>query len=228
MIFSTKRLIRVAVLLSIVCALFCLCYIDNNIGCYDQFIVNDIEYKTIISERLGKDYYFGDIYFDGEKLFFDHSNNFFLYSLLPETERGYNPEVEIKADNDDVKIAFLREKLSDEIMSQNTGIKFVVYDDNYFYESELRCTSLPIMAINTQSDIPDSKDVSVAASMSLFDNEARGSSRLKSSEGFIHIRGATAIFYPKKSYKLSLTKTAKDGVEGKNKLSLLGMRADDD
>ena len=103
--------------------------------------------------------------------------------------------------------------------------RLAAYNDSFYHEYALVCTTLPLMNIESDTQVGD-EDVPVH--MTLFDNRKGAAQRLTQSDGDMHIRGGSTRTYPKKGYKLSLTKESLGNNVRLNKVSLLGMRQDDD
>jgi hypothetical protein len=167
------------------------------------------------------------IRFNDEELFFDVENGFCLYSLVGKSRKAYNPGVKLEGGSSDCQIAFLENGISDELIASAGDIPFIMYDDSSYYEGRLECTTLPIMSISTEDDIPDNKEP-VSMFMQLYDNELGAANRLVTSDGDIHTRGATSMADPKKNFRISLTTESVGGSKRDNDLGLLGLRKDED
>ena len=193
---------------------------------YNKCIFDEVFFTNITSTRsLNNDLVYS-ISFNNEELFFDSTNNFYLYSLIKDSSESYNPTINIVSDYPDIKVAF-NSAINSEIIESDQDISIIVYNDDYYYESKLKCTTLPIISINTNSNISDSKYESTEMNFKIYDNRPNVFTRLTDSEGSIHIRGASSLIYPKRSFRLALSYT-KNGNITKNKISLLGMRKDED
>jgi hypothetical protein len=181
-----------------------------------------------------------DIYFDEFPLQYDSVNNRWYYSLIAASRTSYDPNVVLYTDGSysaKADIAFEESTLDIALISSNTHIPFIVYTDEYYYKSELVCTTLPLVTITTNnyatsgehSDTPigiDDTDIAIR----VFDNREgiTSSERVTTSDATAHIRGNSSTFYDKKSYKVSLTQQSLGDNTRSNDLSLLGMRSDDD
>lgn len=136
-----------------------------------------------------------------------------------------NPYVEAKSGEKNLKLAFLEDEISSEGIKNNETISFLAYTGDVYCTYYLKCTTLPLMNIECPAEILDD---SVPMKITLFDNSINAAERLVCSEGEIHLRGATAMAYPKKGFRFSLNIESPGGSIRPNHISLLGMRQDDD
>ena len=224
---NTKRTIQIIILIFLLCAGIYL-FLGKNVGSsYNNLITDDKTINGIVSSRTFCDTLFSSIMFNDEELLYDANGDYYFYSLIQGSSHSYNPEVNVISDSSDLKIVFNSSISSDDI-ANNNAISFVVYNDSYYYSSALKCTTLPVISINTDSDIPESKEESTTMKFQIYDNSIGASERVITSDGTIHVRGASSLIYPKKSYRLSLSYTQKNGNVKNNKVSLLGLRKDED
>ena len=223
---SNKRKVTILVIaLAVILMAFFLVYKGVTYS-YKSCVVDSDELEEIKDSRSRNDSLNCDIYFNGEQLFYDEVNNVYYYSLVEGDFKAFNPSVIVMSNYADEKIAFSGNITSEGIADNNT-ISVIVYDDDRYFETGLKCTTLPIMSIDTEEEISQSPEVSVGMSMTLFDNRAGITKRVQSSAGKTHVRGATTLANPKKNLRISLTTSTEEDAK-KNKLSLLGMRKDDD
>ena len=174
-----------------------------------------------------------DIYFNDEKLIYDHSTNTFYYSVV---------------DNDDKLTVSLPSSSFKTVLQNMTPKVFVCTDSNDDYKliiaqkkrisvSNLVFTTLPVMNIDVSAEsvenlgLDDTYAINdyETVSMTLFDNASdfSGTSRTKELPAKIHTRGGTTINAPQKSYRLSLIGDSKKH-SSKTKDNLLNLREDDD
>lgn len=209
--------------------------------------------KIKAARMLVQDNLLDDIKFDQFSLAYDSKNNRWFYSLVKGSDTASNPFVTLKAEKG-AKVLFEECKVDEEWISLNKSIHFIVYTDESYFESEIVCTTLPLMEIsvtdsnygievNTRADENESENplglsdagepikfADTDIHIKLFDNQANlaDSSRITQSSAKAHIRGNSSVIDKKKSYKLSLRKESIGNNIRKNDVSLLGMRADDD
>ena len=223
---NRKSFFKIGILAAALGLLLLMVIYDQKGDRLNKCIVSEDEYQKILSTRAPATSFSGSISLNDEELFFDRQKNFVLYSLVQKDKWAYNPVVKVDNGSDNMRIAFMDEEINDDLIKENGSIRFVVFDECTYFESELKCTTLPIMSISTKDFIPESKSESTSMCMKLFDNG--DFSKVQSSDGTIHVRGASSVIYPKKNYRISLNKTSSNGEITKNKLSLLNMPSDDD
>lgn len=218
---------KISCIILLVLSIFlCVFFISWDVGTgrYNDMIVDTGEFENIISLRTESDGLVDEIIFDEELLFCDEKNNIYYYSLVEDSSSSNNPYIKLTAHNN-LKIAFLNEKITEDIIKNNMTIDFIVYTDQYYHQYGLKCTTLPLMNISCLEEIGDD---SVDMNIVLFDNGEDVIDRFTLSDGTIHVRGASTRGLPKKSYRISLVQTSLGGNKRNNNVSLLGMRQDDD
>ncbi len=167
-----------------------------------------------------------DIYFDGEKLFYDPGSHTYYYSLVEGSSSAFDPRVRLITVRENARVAFTS-GITQELIESNTPILFSVYNDVGYELFYLCCTTLPLLNVDCESEyIGSSADEPM--DITLFDNREGAPRRLVESEGLIHKRGGSSAAFPKIGYKISLKKDSVGGSRRNNTVSLLGMRQDDD
>lgn len=164
--------------------------------------------------------------FNGYSLPFNKSEGIFYLPVDRVNTAWENGEIQSKTKN--VEIAFLdnlAEYSKEEAVSSNTEYRFLAIKDNVYREYRLVFTGLPMMEINIngEGEIEGEYDVN----MTLYDSSTK-SDWVKESNAIIRVRGNTSRLYPKQAYKMELYNYNSSGVKKNNKLSLLGMREDND
>lgn len=165
------------------------------------------------------------IRFDGQTLVYDASADTFYYSLIEDSATAYNPYIQLQT-SERAQIAILSDEISGETIASNQAAQMIVYTDTSYYCYHLICTTLPLMNLVCSGEIGMDEDADVT--MELYDNRAQATARVFTSDGKIHVRGATTSTFPKKGYRISLTTESTGGNTRGNDVSLLGMRQDDD
>lgn len=220
-----KRIGMALLLISGVLAVYLICFLGNPLRLED-ISVSEEQLDALISSRHVSDSSMLDaLFFDGQQLVFDASSDTFYYSLVEGSKNGYNPYIKKKTADKDVSLAVPDAQITAEDIRENRTLRLIAFDATAYYEYSLKCTTLPLMNIECAEEIGD-EDVSMH--MTLFDNRIGAAQRFTESDGDIHIRGGSTTAYPKKGYKLSLTKESLADNKRLNKVSLLGMRQDDD
>lgn len=154
----------------------------------------------------------------------------FYFSLPGGDPRALDPVVEALG-SEKLSIVFPQTTIDEAFLRTGEPIPFTVYTADRFARGSLYLTTLPVMNVTvTEPDAEGSFAVydrnARDAEMTLIDN--RENLRLVHSETTIRVRGASSSFTPKQSYRLSLFSASVGGNIRKNKLSLLGMRQDED
>ena len=225
------RTLQILLFLSTIIAIICCLFTLKSETSYNKLLIDSETYDELIASKTLSNECSYSIYFNDNEIFYDTQNNFYLYSLVSGGINSYNPTVYVVASDgsqdNDYKIAFLSD-ISQDSIARGDSIPLIIYSDNYYFTSELQCTTLPVISINTFEDITDSKDIKTEMEFSLFDNRSNVSDRFFSSQGQIHVRGSSSMVFPKKSYRIFLSYITNNGEEKKNKYSLLGMRKDED
>lgn len=211
----------------------CLIWLSGNSVRYTECIVEQEEFEEIISGRAEAAGLIDALIFDEEVLFFDGVSRTFYYSLVEGNGDAYDPKVELIGKDGNLKLAFLADEITPEMIQNNREAVFLAYTDEEYSTYYLKCTTLPMMHIVCEG-IPTADEIGVddpprPMHMTIFDNRRGAVSRITVSDGEINVRGASSkYYYPKKGYKLSLTQESAGDHLRTNALSLLGMRQDND
>ncbi|MCM1183978.1 MAG: CotH kinase family protein [Roseburia sp.] len=209
---------------SIIMAVYLTCFRDNPQR-YSQHLISEERYTDIIAARSREEGLLEELIFDEQTLLCDNTSRTFYYSLVEGSSSAYDPYVKIRGTEGNLRLAFSDGAITEEGIRDNRTISVLAYTDSGYEEYALKCTLLPIMNIECDREIGDAY---VPMTMTLFDNRRDTASRVTVSEGEIHIRGASARDFPKKSYRISLKTVSLGGNIRTNQVSLLGMRQDDD
>lgn len=113
-----------------------------------------------------------------------------------------------------------------QLIRDNADIEFLIYNDTEFSTYHMIFTGLPVIDIYTGGGIAN-QEQEIAGHAVFYDTNF-SSQGISSSDYNGHIRGNMSTLFPKKGYKINLTKRNADGSVKKNKLSLFGLRKDDD
>lgn len=219
-----KKIISIIVLMASIITILLLGGFGKKVT-YNDCIISNAQAEDVISKREEVAYIIDDLYFGEEKLFFDNSDKTFYYSLIEKDSNAYNPCIRAEGQAEHVQVIFLESNLSEEVIKNNETISILVYTDETYCRYYLKCTTLPLMNIECQEEIPEEY---ISMEMTLFDNSEGSARRLVHSDGNIRIRGGNAKSYPKKAFRLSLVTESLGYNTRSNHVSLLGMRQDDD
>ena len=213
---------------------------------YSECVVSKEQFERIREERTEACDLLEELVFEEEALFFDPSDRTFYYSLNEESREGRNPGVRAKGGGGPVKIVFLEEDrpegqagekdgaaagITEDEIRNNRSISVLAYTGDRYAEYVLRCTTLPLMNIETDAEVQSGEQIgeeAVSMRVTLYDNRAGAAQRVTVSDGSIHVRGNTTKLLPKKGYRFSLTQESVGDHTRSNAVSLLGMRQDDD
>ena len=216
----------VLVIISVVVLAYVLYHFDNSAR-FSKFYVDTNEFEQIISSRTQATNDLLDaVVFDDEKLFFDPSADTFYYSLQEGDSDAYNPYIKWGTHNN-TSLVILEQDITGEVIKNNRTIQMLAYNDHEYKQYKLKCTTLPLLNINCSEEIISDIE-KFPMDITLFDNRKGAVSKVTHSDGTIHVRGASAQSYPKKSFRFSLTQNSLGGNSRENHVSLLGMRQDDD
>lgn len=216
------KIILLAILLIILC---CITVLQKQ-HIFSEYIVTEKELVSIKSMRAeSSESLLLALNFNENTLFYDSKAQTFYYSIIEGDVDSYNPPLTFEATADSVSLALGPASITEETISSNTVITVIAYNEKYFSQYSLKCTTLPLMNILCEEEISDD---AVSMQLQLFDNRKDCTIRNIDSEGLIHLRGATTKRFPKKGYRISLTENKKNGNIVSNKCNLLGMRNDDD
>lgn len=165
---------------------------------------------------------------NGYETVYDQGSDSWYYSLIENHKSAFNPTVKYKARSEDVHVVFFDSEITDIRMEQNLPMKMIAYDDSDYHIYEIVCTNLPLLSItyNEKKQITQTEDTKIE--ITLFDNRKDATNRITTSIGEMHIRGATSVGYPKKGYKFTLFQETLGNNTRRNKVSLLGMRQDEE
>ena len=162
--------------------------------------------------------------FNGYPAFFDDPDSTFYYSLVENDSDAYNPFVHIYGNSKQVRIALTKGSISPESIEHALPLHIIAYDDHVYREYRIRCTTLPLMNIESEIESIHGTQKDRDLKMTLFDNRAEARQRLINMQGLIHVRGndSTTVF-PKQGYKMTLSQLSPGKHNREMDLSLLGM-----
>ena len=157
---------------------------------------------------------------------FDDESNTFYVPLDMETDQW--EKLEFISGQQEYGILFSEDITTYDkqtVIADGKKIPFTVYDSNSWATYYVVFTGLPIIDLATNEGFYAVEEITGSAVFYDTDFTLHG---VEKSEYKAHIRGNTSRMFPKKGYKLNLTYINEYGVEDGNKLSLFGMRKDDD
>ena len=215
-----SMIILTIVLVAVMAGIAILAYFPTG-NRFSQKVAGEEQIENIKESRTEDEAFLAELIFDGQKLLFDGGTGTYYYSLDEDGKTSINPHVTLGGK--DISLAVCKE-ITRESIEASEEIGMLLYTDSIYREVKLACTTLPLMNIEYSGYLEDGN---CRMKMSLYDNRKDVNARITSSEGYIRYRGASTLFYPKKSLKLTLCDYS-TGIEEKNYRSLLGMRVDED
>lgn len=221
-----KKIGMALLLISCFLAVYLMCLFGNPVR-FEKLSVGKEQFDLILNSRryAGGSDLLEALFFDEQQLIFDASSDTFYYSLEEGSRSAYNPYVEIQSAHEKLSVAVLDAQITAQDIREAKVYQLLAYDDQSYHEYNLVCTTLPLMNIECDTEIGDED---AAVHMTLLDNRKGAAQKFTESDGKMHIRGGSTRTYPKKGYKLSLTQESLGDNIRLNKVSLLGMRQDDD
>lgn len=185
------------------------------------------EIEVMISSRTETtDELLTGISFNGYEAAYDNTGRRWFYSLIEEDEGAFDPKIEVCTTRENVQIALEKTEITPELISENKTIRLLAYTDDSYCEYEIVCITLPIVELTLESFVSQEEDTD--CKVRVFDNRSNAGNRVTVSDGACHIRGMSSAAWEKKGFRLSLKTESLGGNTRENKISLLGMRQDDD
>lgn len=157
---------------------------------------------------------------------FDDAANTFYVPLDMEEEQW--EKLEFISGQPEYQILFEKDitnEVKSDVIAGGDRFALLVFDEECWAEYYVTFTGLPIIDLATNEGFYSAEQITGTAMFYDTDFTLRGTQQ---SEYHGHIRGNTSRMFPKKGYKMNLISRNADGTTVLNKLSLFGMRKDDD
>ena len=157
---------------------------------------------------------------------FDEASNTFFVPLDMSTDQWET--LSFTAGQAEFEIFFtedITDQKKSDVIAAGRKLELIVADAQGWSEYYVTFTGLPIIDLSTGEGFYAAEEITGTAVFYDTDFAVHGTTQ---SEYNGHIRGNTSRMFPKKGYKLNLTETDGNGVTNLNKMSLFGMRKDDD
>ena len=170
---------------------------------------------------------FGNLMCNGIQMPVDYIEKTFYIPLNMETDEWET--LEFTSEKSEYQILFPEDFTKydkKQLIRENADIEFLVYTDTEFSTYHIRFTGLPVIDIYSAGGIANQQQE--ISGHAVFYDTNFSTQGIVSSDYNGHVRGNMSTLFPKKGYKINLTKQRADGVTENNKLSLFGMREDDD
>lgn len=104
----------------------------------------------------------------------------------------------------------------------NDSYELLIYNDTNYYKTNIKFTCLPIINITSGQEITQETQAAIIEVYSKDYSDGKGTTKILS-ETLLNIRGGSSLYFPKKQFRLKLREN-----DEYNKVSLLGMEADED
>lgn len=180
--------------------------------------------KEVLEEK--QDLEFSALLCNEIRVPFDDATNTFFVPLDMEKEQWET--IKFTSGQREYQLLFdedVTSKKKSEVIANGQPLEMIVYSADSWAKYYVIFSGLPIIDLATNEGFYAEEEITGTAAFFDTDFSVHGVER---SEYHGHIRGNTSRMFPKKGYKINLTKQGADGTTELNKLSLFGMRKDDD
>lgn len=207
---------------------FILLILISGLAVCQELLSYETKYKIITSSREYNPNILNNIQINEMNCAYDSKTNTWFFSQNLK-EEGNEKLMKTGVISDNYKVSFITDKSINKIGDNSykidfkNRVKMLVYTDEYYFETYLQFSGLPIINIKTEQKITAEDTMVYSEIIDPYYTE-RDSEQYIVTNAIMHIRGNSSIGYSKKSYKYELLK---NNGENRNE-SLLGMRKDDD
>ena len=125
---------------------------------------------------------------------YDKNNNTFYYTI-PNNYENKTYILNFNLDNS-YKYKIVDETLNIVKVDYNKNFKIIIYNDKYYFETNLQLTNLPIINIRVESKITTDPTDSI---FKYINSEEELTNNIK-----IHVRGSSSMYFDKQSYKVKM------------------------
>ncbi len=207
----------------VLAALALLCAVPLFIGkttSYRDFVISEAEAADITAARRENKSLVSSVLIGEQELVYDSYSECFFYSLISGGGAA-NHDVTVISDFGAVSARIVGSPIDEDMIRNNESVRLLFYNDEYYLESSIKCTTLPLMSIECAATITDEYS---PMSMRLYDNRKDADKRLFLSDGQIRKRGGiTAQIYPKIPLRIKLQYHSPGRSARSYVTSLLGM-----
>ncbi len=227
---STRKRISAALLLISALLLIAVFAVRREKGSFSSFLVTEDAFLQLMDDRLEDPSLLpASVSFSDAPLFFDRSAQTCYYSLIEGAADAFDPSVFFTAagtlPGGGVKLAVSGGDITEAAIAEDHTWQLLFYNDTAYALCSLKCTTLPLLSLNSDQSIGDSEN---EMSLVLFDNRKNVLQRSVLSDGMVRLRGRTTRYLPKPGFRLKLTERSLGDNLRSRRVSLLGMRQDDD
>lgn len=206
----------------------------TNCNSYSDYRISESVVETLKNSRLKTDReLLQEISFNNIPAPYDKLTGRWFYSVNAE-KSDIDPGIRFFAPDKNIRIAFSGN------IKPGTESKLIAYNQTEYKEYTLAVTSLPLIKIDCGADLFAQMDnwkeirmnnlpkEPLPMKFTIYDNRPEALQPVTISEGTIHIRGASTLSFPKKSFRLKLLEKSVGKEQKEYQTSLLGMRQDGD
>ena len=134
--------------------------------------------------------------FNGYNLFLDEQSSTFYYSLVENDSNAYDPLVRFRGRTNKVKVYITDGEITPGTIKQSLPLVIMAFDGVHYRKYEIRCTTLPLINIESEIESVHGAQKDRDLKMTLFDNRAEARQRLIHMDGLIHVRGNSSTAFP--------------------------------
>lgn len=198
---------------------------DSNfktMNCVSQTLAESLQDSLAEAEDLS----FSALLCNEVRVPFDDSSNTFYVPVNMESSQW--EALEFTSGQPEYNIVFgedITENNKKNVIADGKRFELIVYDNKNWTSYGVVFTGLPMIDLATKEGIYAAEELTGKAVFYDTDFAVHGA---KESEFDGHIRGNTSRMFPKKGYKLNLISVDSQGQRKQNKMSLFGLRKDDD
>ena len=213
---NRKKLLVTIIFLTIIIIL--LISFLNSDKKYNSISINENKWNNIINSRTENlNLTLDSIKFNDYNLIIDNNKNTIYYSLINESKTKYNPDVSYSEQDKNIKLAILKEEITDEKVHNNYEFKIIIYNKSEYKIYKLLCTNFPILNISYNVNKANVSK-KIPCEIYLFDNLTDIPNKITRSRGdFRKIDDENNI------YRFSLIKISPGKNERKNRVSIFNM-----
>ena len=186
MCISYKRILLLLLIIVIICLVF-----FYKLGLSFSFKnVYEIKNSRVENKDLIK-----ELKINGIDAIYDKNNNVFYYNI---SDKYKSSKYVLNLNLDNYKYILPNHKTNIIKVDYNQNIDVIIYDDQYYYETKIIITNLPLISINTDEEITVND---INSDFKFINNSSK--QRYINGNIKIHIRGASSLALAKKSYRIN-------------------------
>ena len=201
--------------------------ISGNYRTAKQVLMSDVNIEEL-KESLKEEQKFDiELKINNSQTYYNAVQNMYFYCLDSNDANLYK-KLKLKiASKEKYKYIINNEKYDNEkgfYIDFNEPVELIIYNDDAYYKTQIKFSNIPIVNIITDHQFVKEYQ---GMKLEIFSQNTNDKEKmlLVETDTQLKVRGGTSTVFPKKQYKISLTHSDENE---KNKMSLLGMDADED